>query len=257
MSQQPDFSVRGKVVIVTGSARGLGLEFAKSLAAGGAKLVCVDLDQRTVDIAAERINREGGAAIGVGCDISDASAVQPVVEAARAAFGRVDALVNNAGVNQAASALDADVRVWERVISVNIVGSFLMSRAAAVPMIAQRRGSIINITSIHASVAPAFHAASAYAASKAGLLGLTRALAVEWGKDLIRVNALAPGFVNTEMTRQRLDDPEYVRRIEERSPIPKVMQMSDLLGALHFLVCDASAMVTGQTVGVDAGWLAV
>ena len=257
MITSPDFSVRGKVVLITGAAGGLGSAFAASLAAEGAKVVAVDIDRVGVTSAADTINRGGGQAIGIGCDITNPADVIRVVDHAISSFGRLDALVNNAGINQVASAIEADFEGWCRVIQINLVGPFLMSRTVAPHMIAQGSGSVVNITSIHASVAPAFHPASAYASSKAGLLGLTRALAVEWGRHSVRVNALAPGFARTEMTRGRLDDPDYVARIIDRSPIPNIVEIADLLGALHYLVSDASRMVTGQTLGIDGGWLAV
>ena len=257
MEHSPDFSVRDKVVIVSGAARGLGLVFAGSLAREGAKVVLLDTSLDTAEAAANTIIEHGGQAFAAECDVTDQNQAERAVDLAISRFGAIDGLVNNAGINQVGPAESVDVDVWRKVIDVNLVGAYLMSRSAAPGMISRQRGSIVNIASIHASVAPAFHCASAYATSKAGVLGLTRALAVEWGKYSIRVNALAPGFVRTEMTRERLDDRAYLARIMDRSPIPRTIESVDLIGALHYLIADASRMVTGQALGVDGGWLAV
>lgn len=257
MNHSPDFSVRSKIVIVTGAARGLGLVFAESLAHEGAKVVLLDTSSSTVGATANTIVEHGGQALAIECDITDQSQAKRAVDLVIDQFGAPDALVNNAGINQVGPSEDVDVDIWRKVIDVNLIGTYLMSRSVAASMISRQRGSIVNIASIHASVAPAFHCASAYATSKAGVLGLTRALAVEWGKYSVRVNALAPGFVRTEMTQERLDDRAYLARIMDRSPIPRMVESVDLIGALHYLIADTSRMMTGQTLSVDGGWLAV
>lgn len=257
MTGRPHLSVRDKVILVTGAARGLGFAFAESLAAEGAKVALADLKAENVLAAAAAISACQGHAIGLACDVVDPVSAEKAVQETVGAFGRIDGLVNNAGVNQVAASEEADLSGWLRVIEVNLVGAYVMSRSVGPAMIANGNGSIVNIASIHAHVAPAFHPASAYATSKAGLLGLTRALAVEWGKHSIRVNALAPGFVRTEMTRGRLDEPDYRARVLERTPLRAIIEPTDLTGAVHYLLSDASRLVTGQSLAVDGGWLAL
>jgi NAD(P)-dependent dehydrogenase (short-subunit alcohol dehydrogenase family) len=249
--------IAGRVVVVTGAARGLGRAFAQGLAAGGARIVLLDVDGEGVDTAADELTRHGVEALGLHCDVAERESVDVAVARAVEAFGCIDGLVNNAGINQIAPSLEADPEEWRRVLTVNLFGAFLMSQSVGRVMTRQRSGSIVNIASIHAHVAPALHAASAYAASKTGLLGLTRALAVEWGDFGVRVNAIAPGFVLTDMTQRRLSDRAYLERILERSPLRQVVVPDDLIGAAYYLLSDAARMVTGQSLGVDVGWLAV
>jgi gluconate 5-dehydrogenase len=249
--------IAGRVVLVTGGARGLGRAFAEGLGAGGAKIVLLDMDAAGAEATAGELESLGVEALGVPCEVTDRDSAAAAVARAVEAHGRIDGLINNAGINQVAPSLEADVEEWRRVLLVNLFGAFLMSQIVGRVMVAQRSGSIINIASIHAHVAPALHAASAYAASKAGLLGLTRALAAEWGGHGVRVNAIAPGFVFTDMTQRRLSDPAYLKRVLERSPLQQVLEPEDLVGAVYYLLSDASRLVTGQSIGIDAGWLAV
>jgi NAD(P)-dependent dehydrogenase (short-subunit alcohol dehydrogenase family) len=253
----PDLGVAGRTVLVTGAARGLGRAMAEGLAAGGAAVVLVDRDDPGIRSLAESLSAEGRQALAVAGDVTDAALAAMAVRRAVERFGRLDGLVNNAGINQVAPSEQADLAIWRRVLDVNLFGSFVMCQAAARQMLAQGQGSIVNIASIHGHVGPALHPASAYAASKAGLLGLTRALAAEWGRHGIRVNAVSPGFIRTEMTRTRLDDPDYRAGILARSPIREIGEPGDLLGAVFYLLSNASRMVTGQSIGVDAGWLAI
>ena len=253
----PDLGVAGRTVLVTGAARGLGRAMAEGLAAGGAAVVLVDRDDPGIRSLAEGLSAEGRQALAVAGDVTDAALAAMAVRRAVERFGRLDGLVNNAGINQVAPSAEADLATWRRVLEVNLFGSFVMCQAAARHMLAQGRGSIVNIASIHGHVGPALHPASAYAASKAGLVGLTRALAAEWGRHGVRVNAVSPGSIRTEMTRTRLNDPDYRAAVLARSPIQAIGEPRDLLGAVYYLLSDASRMVTGQSIVVDAGWLAV
>ena len=160
-------------------------------------------------------------------------------------------------MNRIGASEDIDPQAWLQVVRVNLFGAFVMSRQVGRHMLAAGSGSIVNMASIHAHAGPALHPASAYSASKSGLLGLTRALAAEWGPRGVRVNAISPGFIRTEMTRARLDDPDYAAAIRARSPLRTVGEPCDLTGALVYLLSDMSRMVTGQSIPVDAGWLAI
>jgi NAD(P)-dependent dehydrogenase (short-subunit alcohol dehydrogenase family) len=249
--------IAGRVVVITGAARGLGRAFAEGLGTGGAKTVLLDLDGEGVQGTTGALRRQGIEALGVQCDVAERESVDVAVARTVEAFGRIDGLINNAGINQITPSLEAEPEEWRHVLTVNLYGAFLMSQSVGRVMTQQRSGSIVNIASIHAHVAPALHAASAYAASKTGLLGLTRALAVEWGSLGVRVNAIAPGFVLTDMTQRRLLDSAYLQRVLERSPLGQVVEPDHLIGAAYYLLSDASRMVTGQSIAIDAGWLAV
>lgn len=251
------FDLSGKVVVVTGAARGLGQALSADLGRFGASLVLLDREEDAVRRVAEALGDGRTEAIGIACDVTDPAAAAGAVDEAVRTFGRIDGLVNNAGVNRIGASESIDPGEWEQVIRVNLFGAFVMSQQVGRRMLEAETGSIVNMTSIHAHVGPALHPASAYSASKSGLLGLTRALAAEWGPRGVRVNAVSPGFIRTEMTRARLDDPAYAAGILERSPLRRVGEPRDLTGALVYLLSDLSRMVTGQAIAVDAGWLAI
>jgi NAD(P)-dependent dehydrogenase (short-subunit alcohol dehydrogenase family) len=250
-------SLAGRVIIVTGASRGLGKEFAESLAQAHASLVLCDLDEAQVGAVATELNGPKHPVISFRCDVTDESAVESLVRKAVDRFGRLDGLVNNAGITSQEKSEETSLDRWKKVIDVNLVGTFCMSRAAARVMLNQRRGAIVNLASINGLGAPAFHNASAYCASKAGVVGLTKALAKEWGASGIRVNAIAPGYIETEMTRARLQDEAYNAGIIGRTPLARIGSPVDLTGAMRFLLSDEAAYVTGQVLAVDGGWTAL
>ncbi len=249
------FDLTGKVAIVTGGSRGLGLEIADGLAQAGARLMlCARRDAWLTPALAE-LRAAGYDVDGLVCDVADPVQVQAVVDRAVAGFGKVDILVNNAGVSWAdrpeAMALDK----WRMVIDTNLTGAFLFAQAAARDMLLRQDGRIINISSIAGlfSLVGGPHYA-AYAASKAGLLGLTRELAATWGRQGIRVNAIAPGFFHSRLADPVL--PMVEGTIRACSPIPRVGAAGELKGTALFLASDASSYITGQTIAVDGGWSA-
>jgi gluconate 5-dehydrogenase len=186
------------------------------------------------------------------CDVSRADEVQAVVDRTRATYGRIDALVNNAGVSWGAPAEDMPLDKWQKVIDVNLTGAFLFSQAAGREMLKQRYGRIINVASVaglQASVNGPHYAA--YAASKAGLMGLTRELAASWGRRGIRVNAIAPGFFHSRLADPAL--PLAEPRIKASNPIPRVGAPGELKGVAVFLAAGASDYITGQVIVVDGG----
>ncbi len=246
------FDLSNRVAIVTGGSRGLGLEIAEGLAEAGAALMLCARRKEWLDPTLAAIHGRGIRAEGRLCDVSDAQDVQSVVEATVQAFGRVDILVNNAGVSWGQRPEEMPLEKWQRVIDTNLTGAFLFSQAAGRVMLQARAGSIINIASV-AGLRSTVHGPhyAAYAASKAGLMGMTRELAATWGPDGIRVNAIAPGFFHS-----RLADPviEHIEpQIRQRNPIPRVGNPGELKGVAVFLASDAASYVTGQVLVVDGG----
>ncbi|MEO8650314.1 MAG: glucose 1-dehydrogenase [Acidobacteriota bacterium] len=251
-SIQQLFDLTGTTAIVTGGSRGIGKEIAEGLAEAGASLMLCSRRSEWMDETAEEFRTRDFAIEAVIADVSKPEDVKRVVDAAIDRYGRVDILINNAGVSWGDMPEQMPIDKWQYVIDVNLTGCFLMAQAAAREMLKQNSGSIINISSIAGLTSSAngpFYAA--YAASKAGLIGLTRELAASWGRRGIRVNAIAPGFF-----RSRLADPVidiYERSIQENSPIPRIGNEGELKGAAVFLASDASSYVTGQTIVVDGG----
>lgn len=256
MSLAP-FSLRGLTGVVTGAGRGIGRALACALAEAGANVVACDLCQADVEETAERIASRGVEALAAVADVTSEADVERMVQCVNDRFGRLDVLVNNAGTTVQKPATEITLEEWNRVLAVNLTGTFLCSRKAA-PLLARGgNGAIVNIGSINGQVAPALHPSSAYSAAKAGVLGLTRALAVEWATLGVRVNAVCPTYVRTEMTAARLRDPEYAARIENRTPLGRIAEPDDLAGAVVFLASPASGMVTGHALNVDGGWVIV
>jgi gluconate 5-dehydrogenase len=251
-STQELFTLTGRVAIVTGGSRGLGEEMAEGLAEAGAALMICARREQWLNPTLERFTGLGYRVEGLVADVSNQAEVQAVVDKTMASYGRLDILVNNAGVTWGARPEEMPLDKWQKVIDVNLTGAFLFAQAAGREMIKREYGRIINVSSIaglHASVHGPHYAA--YAASKAGLMGLTRELAASWGPHNIRVNAIAPGFF-----RSRLADPVLSLvepAITASSPIPRIGAEGELKGVCVFLASDASNYITGQTIVVDGG----
>jgi gluconate 5-dehydrogenase len=246
------FSLAGRTAIVTGGSRGLGLEMAEGLAEAGAALMLCARRDEWLTPAVESMRAAGFRVEGALCDVSKSADVQAVVDKTIAAFGKVDILVNNAGVTWAAEPEDLPLEKWQKVVDVNLTGAFLFSQAAGRDMLKRQWGRIINVASIaglHASVAGPHYAP--YAATKAGLMGLTRELAASWGRKGIRVNAIAPGFFHSRLADAAIAMTEP--SIKATSPIPRVGDAGELKGVAVFLAADASNYITGQTIVVDGG----
>jgi NAD(P)-dependent dehydrogenase (short-subunit alcohol dehydrogenase family) len=246
------FDLTGRAAIVTGGSRGLGEEMAEGLAEAGASLMLCARREQWLTPTLDAFRHRGFRAEGMVCDVSMPEQVQAVVDQTIASFGTVDILINNAGISWGAEPEDMPFDKWQKVIDINLTGAFLFAQAAGREMLKKQYGRIINIASIaglHASVNGAHYAG--YAASKAGLMGLTRELAASWGRSNIRVNAIAPGFFHS-----RLADPAIVHaepHIKATSPIPRVGDAGELKGVAVFLASDASNYITGQTIVVDGG----
>jgi len=251
-SIQELFALTGRVAIVTGASRGLGEEMAEGLAEAGAALMICARREQWLTPTLERFRGLGFRVEGLVADVSNPANVQAVVDKTMAAYGRLDILVNNAGISWGAAPEEMPLDKWQKVIDVNLTGAFLFAQAAGREMLKREYGRIINIASIsglHAGVNGPHYAA--YAASKAGLMGLTRELAASWGRHNIRVNAIAPGFF-----RSRLADPVLPLAepsIKSTNPIARIGAEGELKGVCVFLASDASNYITGQTIVVDGG----
>lgn len=246
------FDLTGRTAIVTGGSRGIGKEMAEALAEAGANLMLCARRAEWLEETVKEFRGRGFTVEGVTADVSQPEQVAAVVNAAVAKFGAVDILVNNAGVSWGAMPEEMPLEKWQKVIDVNLTGCFLMAQAAGREMLKAGSGSIINIASISGITSSAngpFYAG--YAASKAGLIGLTRELAASWGRRGIRVNAIAPGFFHSRLADSVIDI--YERSIQENNVIPRIGNEGELKGVTVFLASDASSYITGQTIAVDGG----
>jgi gluconate 5-dehydrogenase len=251
-SIQELFALTGRVAIVTGGSRGLGEEMAEGLAEAGAALTICARREQWLTPTLERLAGRGCRVEGLLADVSKPSDVQAVVDKTLAIYGRLDILVNNAGITWGARPEEMPLAKWQQVIDVNLTGAFLFAQAAGREMLKRASGRIINVSSIaglHAAVHGPHYAA--YAASKAGLMGLTRELAASWGRHNIRVNAIAPGFFHSRLADPVL--PLVEPGIKATSPIPRIGAEGELKGVCVFLASDASNYITGQTIVVDGG----
>jgi NAD(P)-dependent dehydrogenase (short-subunit alcohol dehydrogenase family) len=248
------FRLDGKVAIVTGASSGLGARFARVLDAAGAR---VALLARRVE-RLEALARELHDALPVACDLAERDDVERAVDATLERYGRIDVLVNNAGLVDAEPALNEPLERFEAVLAVNLVAPFALSQRAARAMIeGGEGGAIVNIASILGLVGVGQIPQAGYAASKGGVVNLTRELAAQWASRGVRVNAIAPGWFETEMTEDMFAEESGHKWVARRAPMRRQGREGELDGALLFFASDASTYVTGQTLAVDGGWVAV
>lgn len=239
-------SFQDQVVIVTGASRGIGRAIAAAFAAKGAKVACVATTLANATATAETI---GDSARAYACDVSDSASVEALFEAVLADLGTPSVLVNNAGITRDGLVIRMKEEDWDRVLAVNLKGAYNCIRAAAKPMMKARYGRIINITSIIGQTGAAGQAN--YAASKAGLIGLTKSIAKELGSRNVTCNAVAPGFITTDMTAELSDD--FRAHVEKSAPAGRLGTPEDIAGAVVFLAEASSSYITGQTLTVDGG----
>ena len=246
------FDLTGRVAIVTGGSRGLGEEMAEGLAEAGALLMLCARREQWLTPALDSFRSRGFIVEGMVCDVTVPEQVQAVIDRTIAVFGKIDILINNAGISWAAEPDTMPLDKWQKVIDTNLTGTFLFSQAAGREMLKAQSGCIINIASIAGmtgSVSTSHWAG--YAASKAGIIGLTRELAATWGRSNIRVNAIAPGFFHSRLADAAIVHAEP--QIKATSPIGRVGDAGELKGVAVFLAADASSYITGQTIVVDGG----
>ena len=236
----------GKVALVTGSTRGIGRSIAETLAGAGARVAVVGRDLAKAQAAAAEIGHD---AKGFACDVSDTAQVTALVAAVEAAFGTLDILVNNAGVTKDNVVMRLKDEDWDTVIDANLRGAFASIRAASRGMMKRRSGRIINISSVVGVIGNRGQAN--YAASKAGLIGLTKSVAKELASRNILCNAVAPGFIATDMTAAL--GPEQTKALESQIPLERLGRPEDIAAAVAFLASDHAAYITGQVLVVDGG----
>lgn len=247
------FSVEGQVVLVSGGSRGIGRAIAAGFAERGAKVVVTGRERETIEQTAQEIAVDASVTPMV-CDVADTAAIRATVDRVIGEFGRIDTLVNVAGVNIRKPALEFSEDEYDFILDINLKGAFFLSQAVGRQMIQQGSGSQINIASLNTdrpvkNVLP-------YAASKAGMGHMTRALAMEWSPHGVRVNALAPGFILTDLTNKLWSDETMQAWGKANTPQRRLGQPEDMVGTAIFLASPASAFMTGQTLYVDGGFTA-
>ncbi|MEO6652108.1 MAG: glucose 1-dehydrogenase [Ilumatobacteraceae bacterium] len=250
----PSFSLTDRIALVTGANRGIGRGLVDALAAAGATVAVTARSQGDADTVADDVIAAGGEATAHALDVSDVVSIRAAVDDVVARHGRIDILVANAGLGANHDALDVSEQDWDEMMDVNAKGLFFTAQAAGRAMVAQGSGRVIAISSQASLVGIREHAV--YCASKGAVNQLVRVLALEWGGRGVTVNAVAPTFIHTPGTAERLDDPEYLAGVVERIPIGHVGTIADVAGAVIYLASDAAAMVTGTILAVDGGWTA-
>ncbi len=247
------FPLQGKVAIVTGGRRGIGEAIALALAEAGADIAICDrvVDDGELEAVAEEVQRLGRRSLAVRADITQKADVDSMVQRVMDEFGVIDILVNSAAMNIRAPLLELGEDGWDRVINTDLKGYYLCSQAVGKRMVEQKRGSIINIASTAAIKAAA--EMGAYCIAKAGVVMLTRVLALELAQYNIRVNAIAPYMVKTKFSQPLWGDPETLKQLESEIPLGRLAEPGDIVGSALFLASDASSYITGHTIIVDGG----
>ncbi|HWE60130.1 MAG TPA: SDR family oxidoreductase [Chloroflexota bacterium] len=248
------FDLSGRAALVTGGARGLGLAMAQALGQYGARLALLDLDGGAAERAAETLRQGGLEVLSLQGDVTDADQVAARVADVVEAYGSLDILVNNAGIVANVPAEEMSLRDWQRVIDVNLTGVFLVAQAAGRQMIRQGRGSIINIASMSGSIANYPQPQCSYNASKAGVIMLTKSLASEWARYNIRVNAISPGYMRTDLTAKFFQDPALIQQWLDPTPMHRPGEPPELGGLAVYLASDASSFMTGSDILIDGGY---
>lgn len=247
----PEFGLSGKCALVTGSGTGLGRAIALALAEAGADVALAARRVEKLEETASRIETLGRRTLALPLDLTDPAAVPACVEAAESGLAPIDILVNNSGISGAGWASDLPLEEWNRVMDTNLRGAFLMCQATGRGMIERGAGSIINVASVGGFIG--IKMLSAYTASKGGLIQLTRTLALEWARSGVRVNALAPGYIETDLNRAHFATESGQRMIRNHIPMGRLGQPDELRGAAVFLASDASRFMTGSVLVLDGG----
>jgi len=248
------FDLSGKTAIVTGGASGIGQAVALGLAASGADVVIADLNKASAEAMVPRIAGLGRRAYSISMDVTQPKQVADLLEESRVQLGDIDILVNAAGINVRGDSVDISDDAINQVLQVNLMGVLHCCRVIGAHMVERGSGSIVNISSIMGSLAAP--RILAYVTSKGGVTQLTRALGVEWATSGVRVNAVGPGYCRTPLINQVMDDPAWLARVEQRTPMGRLAEPQEIVGPVLFLVSDAASYVTGTVLFVDGGYTA-
>ncbi|MCX5494428.1 SDR family NAD(P)-dependent oxidoreductase [Kaistia dalseonensis] len=248
-------SSKGPVALITGAGSGIGLACARRFAAAGYRLALLDIDPKAVEAACAALRDSGTEALPFVGSVADETAVESAVDAAEQDLGPIELLINSAGVASNKPTFELSLADWERVVSINLTGTFLVSRIVGAKMAARSRGVILNLGSMFGTVAAPRRAG--YCGTKAGVDMLGRVLAIEWAEHGIRVNTIAPGYVRTPfvddlIAEGRMDEPALLGR----TPLKRMAAPEEIADLAIFLASDAAAFITGQTIGIDGGWTA-
>jgi len=250
----PTFRIDGQVALVTGASTGLGRGAALALADAGARLAITSRDlARALPLAAE-IEAMGCQALPLALEVADLESIDAAVQATVERFGRIDVLINNAGINIPEPALEVSEEHWDRVLDTNLKGLFFCAQKVGRIMVAQRRGKNVHVASQMGFVGGRLRAA--YCSSKGGVVQLTKVLAIEWAPHGVNVNGVAPTFLKTPFSERMFADEEFLHEVVSKIPLGRVGEVEDVLGAIVFLASPASDLVTGHTLLVDGGWTA-
>lgn len=249
-----EFDLSGKVAIVTGAGRGMGYHIAIALAKYGADLVVCSRTNSDLKRVGTEIEKFGRKVLIHEMDVTKIPEIHAMVEDSVKAFGHIDILINNAGVNIPQWAVDVTEEAWDKIVDTNLKGLFFCAQAVGKVMIQQKKGKIINISSQSGSVGLLQRAA--YCASKGGVNLLTKVLAIEWAKDNVLVNAIAPTFLETPMTKPMFEKEDFRQYVLGNIPLKRIGKPEDVIGAVIYLASEASNMVTGHVLLVDGGWTA-
>jgi NAD(P)-dependent dehydrogenase (short-subunit alcohol dehydrogenase family) len=251
MKDKELFDLTDKIAMVTGGGSGIGRRIALAFSEFGANVIIADIDQKATDLVVSEIKSKGKEAIAIRVDVTQPKEVQEMVTISLHSYGRIDILFNNAGISIRGPAESFSLEDWNKVIAVNLTGMFLCAQAIGKVMIKQGGGKIINTASVSAKLG---HPGNlAYAAAKHGVVGMTKVMAVEWGKYGVSVNSIAPGIIKTPMTAKAFTVAEKYQELVSKVPMGRLGEPEDLIGAVIFLASQASNYITGQTIYIEGG----
>ena len=248
------FGLDGRVAVVTGSGRGIGLEIAKALAKAGATVAVAEFIEENGQAAVEEIKKLGVEASFFHTDVRDSKSVDAMVENVVETYSQVDILVNNAGIAANTPAEDTPDEEWLNVMNINLNGVFWCCRAAGRHMLNRQKGAIVNIASMSGVISNTPQPQAHYNASKAGVILLTKSLAGEWAQRGVRVNAVSPGYIGTDMTQKGMENSEWYKKWLEMTPMNRVGKPVEVANAVWYLASDASSFATGTNLVVDGGY---
>lgn len=257
MDKKQYFNLEGDVALVTGGSSGLGVQFAKALATQGANIALVARREEKLKAVKKEIETYGVKVEYYPCDVTDTKAVREMVEKVEADFGKIDILVNNAGLGKTAPTAEMTDEMWKQMMDININSVFYVAREVGKVMLKNKYGRIINLGSVHSSIVMKNGALNAYATTKGAVRMMTKALAVEWAKEGITVNAIGPAYFESEMTESIISTDYFKQVVATYCPMERVGKEGELDSTLLFFAAHESSYVTGQLMTVDGGWTAI